>query len=192
MLPHPPGVEPYRIVSIDPGTDTLGTAVLDIDLDQRQVAVAEVYTFHGSRLQRLFPLVVSVHGERMARLMAHEENLLSFFNYARPHGIVSESPYMGRFPSAFAALTECVSAIRRAVHRYDPLMPLHVVDPSTVKKNVGVKGTSGDKSAMARAIANLPDLKNPSQIPFAELDEHSVDAIAVGYYQAGVILNTYC
>lgn len=188
MLPYPPGHEPYRIVSIDPGTDTLGTAVIDIDLEHRQVGVAEVYLFKGSQLQRHFPQVAQIHGDRMARLMGHEENLLGFFQYARPHCVISEAPYYGRLATPFAALTECVSAIRRAVYRYDPLMPLYLIDPASVKKNVGVSGKSNDKTLMTQALLRLKELGNPSGIPIADLDEHSVDAIAVGVYQAGIIL----
>lgn len=185
----PLGDQPFRIVSTDPGTDTLGAAILDLNLETLQVELAETHIFRGSQLQRNFPRVTELHGDRTARLMGHEENLLGFLEYARPHSIISEGPYLGRFPQAYAALVECVSAIRRAVIRYDQFAPLFVIDPSSVKKHMGVKGTSGDKSAMTRALLKVmegptPKLLNPSHIDINELDEHRVDAICVGYYHA--------
>ncbi len=95
---------------------------------------------------------------------------------------------MGRFPNAFGALTEIMLAIRRACWRFDPILPLNVIDPSSVKKFMGVKGTSKDKSAMTRALMAKQELANPSGIPLADLDEHSIDALCVGCYQAGLIL----
>lgn len=194
MFPYPQDLQPWRIVCCDPGTDTTGVGTLELDLKTLVTSVGEVHTFRGSQLQRLFPTVSRVHGDRHARLMAHEENLYQFLHYARPHSVITEGPYMGRFPAAFAALTECVSAIRSAVVRYDWFMPLHVIDPSSVKKHMKVKGTSGDKSAMQRALkALLDDPKvpfiNPSNIDIDSLDEHSVDALCVGWYHVNVLLN---
>lgn len=185
----------FRIVAMDPGTDTLGLSLLEIDLCYMRTQIAQVHTFRGSQLQKLFPVISEIHGDRTARLMAHEENIFQFLHYANPHSVVTEGPYMGRFPAAFAALTECVSAIRRAVIRYDQFMPLHVIDPSTIKKNMGVKGTSGDKLAMTKALIaklNEPasDLINPSNIDIAALDDHSVDSICVGYLHARNIIAT--
>lgn len=189
----PPDHQPYRIIACDPGTDTLGLAFLEVDLGTQSTAIAQVHTFRGSQLQRLFPTITAVHGDRMARLIAHEENIFQFLHYARPHAVITEGPYMGRFPAAFAALVECVSAIRRAVIRYDHFMPLHVIDPSTVKKSMGVKGTSGDKDAMRRALTQALDdpaqpLTNPSNIEISSIDEHGVDAICVGWLLAKQVL----
>jgi len=188
MLPKPPGEEPLRIVSLDPGTDTFGAAQIEIDLSNRQVSLAEAHLFRGSQLQREFVTASRYHGDLFARLLGHEENLLGFLHYAQPHVIVTESPYMGRFATSYGALSKLMNAIHRACWRYDQFATLRTVDPSTVKKYMGVKGTSGDKTLMTRAIMSKTDLLNPSGIDLAELDEHRIDAICIGYYQAGIIL----
>ncbi len=189
MLQHPCGDEPLRIVSFDPGTNTFGAAILEIDLSTRVLSLADTHLFEGSKMMRAFPRAVLHQGERFARLLAHEENIFGYLNYAQPHAVVSEAPYMGRFPTAFSALTEVMLAIRRATWRYDPIMPLNIIDPSSVKKYMGVKGTSKDKTLMTRALLAKKDLHNPSGIAIAELDEHRADAICVGCYQAGIILS---
>ena len=177
----------FRVMSIDPGTDTLGVSVLDLNLETLQTTLAEVHTFRGSQLQRGYPTIGDRHGDRIARLYGHEENLAGYMNLTRPDSIITEGPYLGRFPQAYAALVECVSAIRRAVIRYDYFAPLHVIDPSSVKKHMGVKGTSGDKGAMTRALCDLmyvenPKILNPSLIDIHQLDEHAIDSTCVGWY----------
>ncbi len=184
MLTYPSHPVPYRVLGIDPGSVTLGVAVLDFDLDTRVVELIDAQTFDASKSLGQYRNVVEVHGERVARLLAHENGLSTYFGIMRPQTIVSESPYLGRFPLPFAALTECITAIRRAVLRYDPFMPLHMADPMTVKAAVGVhaKGRR-DKDALKKekvqaAVAALP-LSNRSGIDLMQLDEHSIDAIAV-------------
>lgn len=188
MLTLPAVSERFRIVGIDPGTDTLGVAGIEVDLATREVVLLEVRTFSGTQLARHYPNVVAVHGERTARLWAHEDNLYGYFTYMQPHCVISESPFMGRFPQAFAALTECMAAIQRAVYRYDPFLPLLTVDPPTVKKLVGVQGKGTTKDDVKRGLLNLTYLQNPYNIDIASLDEHSVDAVVVALTRADAIL----
>jgi len=196
-------------VGIDPGSVTLGAAALDVDLATGQVTLLEARTFDASKLVRDYTNLVAVHGERVARLTAHEDNLHGYFRFIEPHSIVSESPYMGRFPQAFAALTECITAIRRAVIRYDPHMPLLMVDPMNVKAAVDVfskgrpkvgKGKHGKtgltkddvKDGLLRKLdpSITPNpIFNPNGIDIDRLDEHSIDAVAVAYSRARFILN---
>lgn len=188
MLQQPLDPRPLRIVGIDPGTDTLGAATLDVDLATRRVALLEVRTFSGMTMARNYPNLAFVHGDRTARLRSHEDNLFGYFNYMQPHNVVCESPFLGKFPQAFAALTECISYIRRAVWRYDPWMPLLLVDPPTVKLLVGVKGRGKTKDDVKQGLLDFQGLDNPFNIDISSLDEHSVDAIVVALTRAMFIL----
>jgi Holliday junction resolvasome RuvABC endonuclease subunit len=176
-----PNTSIYRIVGIDPGTNTLGVASLGFDLEQKTLALEEATTFTANHLTHRFPGMVDVHGERFARIHTHRCRLLEYFQTRQPHAIASESPFFGRLAQPYAALTECVYGIRLAVQDYDCLKPLNTYDPATVKKNIGVSGKSGDKDAMRRAVLALPFIQ-PHQHPYlATIDEHAIDAIAVGY-----------
>lgn len=172
------------MVGIDPGTETLGFGVLDLNLSTGQLVVANAQTVDLQRMLSQWRQEERVHGSRTARLMALEERLFVFFEHYQPHAICAESPFLHRFPMTFAALTECVSYVRRAVFRYDRYMPLEMVDPPTAKKAVGVKVKRGvTKEAVREAIEKL-DLTYAPGVDLAQMDEHSVDALAVAYHQA--------
>lgn len=195
MLTFPTDPTPYRVVGLDPGTDTMGVATIDVFLGTDQAPIlTEVRTFSGEALSRSYRHVAHYHSERTARLMAHEDNLLGYFTYLQPHSIIAESPFLSRFPQAFAALTLCFEVIRRAVFRYNPYMPFFAVDPPTVKLCVGVKGkgtTKDDvKRGLQKAIAN-GRLLNPYQIDIEALDEHSVDAIVVALTRVEYLLANF-
>lgn len=168
----------YRIVSIDPGTNALGAAVLDIDPVTGHITVEHAVTLNVAKLSQQFPQIVAVHGERVSKLYAVEKHLLKFYMAWIPDSIVSEAPYMGAFPQAYAALVECVTSVRRAVMSFIKTMPLYTIDPASVKKSIGVSGKSGDKEAVRAAIQLVPNIS--FNVDIATLDEHAVDAIAVG------------
>jgi len=155
-----------------------------LDLDTGEIELVDARTFDGTNLARVYPTVAEVHGDRYARLMAHEDNLYGFFGYMRPHTVICESPFMRKFPAAFAALTECCMHVRRALMRYDAYMQLHMVDPPTAKTAVGAKAKGSNKDGVKEAILNNPRLLNPLHIDIAALDEHSIDAIAVAFKRA--------
>jgi Holliday junction resolvasome RuvABC endonuclease subunit len=171
----------YRIVSIDPGTNSLGIAVLDVNYQTGQIHVEHAFTMRVDKLATQYPVIAVLHGERVSKLYAVQKAVQKFLEGWLPDMVVSESPYLGRLAQPFAVLTECVAAIRRAVSRYRPTLTLAVMDPASVKKSVGVSGKSGDKDAMRRAVRALTNVTYSSDVVYDQLDEHAIDAIAVGY-----------
>lgn len=194
MLPNCDELTPFRIVGIDPGTDTLGVSVLDVHLHDNTIELASSQTFKGSVMARgEYRHIDEYHGNKTARLKAHEDNLYRFFCQWRPHDITSESPYMSaRRPSAYGALVECIGTIRSAMIRYDWMLRLHLIDPPSVKNAVGVGGKSGDKDQMYTAVNRLVNegrIQNPHGVPVTSLDEHSIDSIAVAYQRALYVIS---
>lgn len=175
---------PFRVVGIDPGTDTIGFSILDLYLSSGRIVVASSETIALSKLLSNWRNEETIHGARTARLMALEERLFIYFETNQIHAVCAESPFLRKFPQTFAALTECMSYIRRAVMAFDRYMPLDVVDPPTAKKAVGMLIKKGaTKEDVKNAIRKL-GLEFADGVDFEALDEHSVDSIAVAYHQA--------
>lgn len=180
--------ERYRVVGIDPGT-ALGVAYFEIDLEMKRSALIEVNTLHGDRLSRQYPIIEEVYGGRTARNLAFEESLVQYFRVVRPHSVICESPFLKKLPQAFASLTETVASIRRAVMRYDYFRPLLMIDPPSAKRAVGMVLKKGqDKDDVKKAVLALNAWENPYGIDLASLDEHCIDAIAVGWSRVSAIL----
>lgn len=198
MLTMPTGGEPFVcMVGIDPGTETLGVAVLQLSLPSLKIEASLAHTFTGSKLDSHSNWISSVHGDRAARIAALEQSLLQVFLRFRPHVVASESPFVSkRFPHSGMSLVEVVSAIRRAVMSYDMWTPLDLIDPPSVKNAVGVKGNKGGKEGkllMQKAVLALnPVLNYQGVIPMDQLDEHSIDALAVVYARYKTLLEQLC
>lgn len=178
-----------RIIGIDPGSTTLGVSVIEYDI--KTLAIVKTYstTLNASKVP-LNKHDVESHSDRYARIFKLSEMLLELFLKLRPNFIITESPFLKkRFPLTFAVLTEVVFAIRIAVKRYDPLQKLELVDPPTAKKAVGAKTVKGgdQKSPVHDALRLLLAIlffdPNRSIASFEELDEHSIDSMAVAYYK---------
>ena len=182
--------EHYIILCIDPGTDTLGTGVIGLDLSDMSLHLHEAWTVHAS--SRVDPLSVDMlHGNREARLRALSQTLASLLERVRPHAVISEAPFLGRFPQSYEALTQCVKMIRQTLYEHNPAIPLETVDPPSAKKAVGAVVSGPDKKESVRqAILRLP-IYCHNGVRLEYLDEHTIDALAVGIYHARQVRGGY-
>lgn len=97
-------------------------------------------------------------------------------------GVASEHPYINPgMPGAVIPLAECLLIEEQAVFEYDPYMSLEKIDPSSIKKAVGVSGTSGDKHAMTEAIKKIPEIMDVLVGDIDTMNNNAVDSIAVAY-----------
>ena len=179
----------YRILGIDPGTNTLGTGIIDINLSTRRLMVVSAQTFVGQAMASTYAYYSEIHGQRAARLKAHEENLFLYMCQTQPHSVICESPFMGRFAQAYGALVECIASIHQALYRYNPSLPLKMVDPTTVKKATGMSGPLRGKDTVKQALSELDYLHYVPGVNLALMDEHSVDALAVAHVRAMEIID---
>ena len=187
MLHVPESPVCYRILSIDPGTDTLGVGVLDCDLKEGQVQVQHGGTLVSSRGLHFFDHIEESFGTRQAKLHSHAQRLHWLLHHYQPQAVICESPYMGRFAQAFRALVECLTMIQSCVHQYNPSLAIETVDPPSAKKAVGASGRGGDKNPIRRAIAQLQWLEFHPSLDLSQLDEHAIDALAVGIYKCNQV-----
>lgn len=180
MLFVPEGFSKYIVLGIDPGTTTLGVSVLSYDLNTHLKRVECAFTLNAGKTLHRYQPIVETAGERFARLRSHSINIAKALYFYQPNEVITEVPYMGRFPNAYGALMECLHMVETTVYEWNPFVTLQGVDPATVKTHMGVSGKSGDKELMYKALLSLPDL-DKTNIDFTSIDEHSVDATAVAY-----------
>lgn len=172
----------YRIIGIDPGTDTLGIGLVSIDLLVHEVTVLDGHTFVAHQHLTHADSLIETLGARQTRLLKLSAGLSVALDHCKPHAVVCETPYLDRFPEAFRALVECLAMIRLCLYQYDPGMLLRTVDPASAKAAIGVSGKSRDKQAVFLAMTHLSGLQwSPTVDPLA-LDEHAIDALLMCCY----------
>jgi len=177
-----------KVIGIDPGTDTLGVATIAFDTQTGAILYTTARTFRGERLSR-HSWAREIHGDRLGRLAALEDELLDFFRSERPVAVASEAPFLRKkFAQAFSALTQAVYAAYTALRRYDMWMELYMIEPTVAKTAVGAltkapKGMTKQefKQEVTKALMRMPHLNYQGIGSLDQLDEHSTDAIAVAY-----------
>lgn len=175
-----PAPNAIRILGIDPGTDTLGIAVVDVDLDTKEYKLMYGHTFHAAKYISLYPEMVQARGSRDVRLMVLRQKLIEAFVLAEPELIAAESPFLQRGKvSAFEALVECYAMMRDAVWAYSSQITLQRIDPVTVKNYVGVSHKGTDKSDVHRAVNAIYKDRCSEHVDLSSFDEHANDAVAV-------------
>ena len=183
------------IIGIDPGTDTLGVANIYFDIPTMRIVSTQAQTLKGAKCAA-GSWTSEINGDRWGRIESHYETLGHIFNHYQPLEIACEAPFINRRqPQAGLALTEVVAMIKHAVIRYDSWKRLYMIDPPTVKNAVGVLGRAGGpegKMLMRTAVLAMPVLNYNGEIPLEQLDEHSIDAIAVAYCRFKNLLDELC
>jgi Holliday junction resolvasome RuvABC endonuclease subunit len=66
--------------------------------------------------------------------------------------------------------------------------PLDLVDPPTAKKAIGAKGNA-KKEDVLRAMEKIPELVENCETTLKDLDEHSLDSMAIAYYRLQKLRN---
>lgn len=178
---------PYRILSVDPGTDTIGFAIVDLDLATFEITITYARTLATNKRRLINPLYEQAHGTSYAKRTLIQKHASYLLHRFEPHAMAVESPFLGRLPQAFEALIEVRTFLRRALVKYDVGMSMELYSPTHVKNAVGVSGKSKDKNDMTEALRKL-DVTWGEGVSLEALDEHSVDAIAVGYRKAKLII----
>jgi len=172
-------------MGIDPGTSTLGVSILSWDLESPKYRVEDGFTLKATNNTNGYGAIEELHGGRTARLQQHHDELLYLLHCIRPQAVIAESPYQGRFVQTFAALTECLAVVRQALMAYDAYLPLYQVEPNVAKMAAGVdlsamRKMKDKKSIVRDALALRRDLE--WGVGLDTLDEHAVDATAVGLH----------
>lgn len=169
----------HRLLSIDPGFN-FGVAVIEVDFESNTCHVLHAHTFDILKIAKsVHSELINTHGERIAKLKAIETIVSGMMIAWDVSGVVSESPYLGRFANSFQSLVECLCYIQNGIFVNTSEFPLALLDPTTVKRSVGAP-KSKDKDAVKQAVRKLNWVTYAVPGLLDDLDEHGVDAIAVG------------
>lgn len=178
IMPDNPGI--LKVIGIDPGTENLGFSVFSIT-PNFEIINCDVKTIVASKNVLMSQWTEDIQGARYARLNTLGEILYSEFLYHTPISVAVESPfYNPRRPAAFEALVQIFYVIRKSLEAYDNWREVYPIDPSSVKNAIGAHGAAG-KVPVKEALLKVTDLNYTGVIPLENLDEHSIDALAVGY-----------
>ena len=179
MLVLPPVYTRYSWISIDPGLSTCGFAIFTAN--EHGIESIEPFTITNSRIGFSSDYPEEHHLGRSIRIHLLCLVLLRVLQRINPIAIVSESPfYNPRMPGAFGSLTELVAALRLTVASYNVYIPFIAYAPQEVKQSFKRSGQIG-KVVMKEALEQNDFLCSKLTAPLETLDEHSIDAIAVGY-----------
>ena len=171
---------PYNIVSIDPGSNFLGIAVTTLDpvtntiLNITAFTIVVEYLIHTDYTR-------SIENIRPSKMSKIRHEMLKILDYYNPKVVVCESPFFNRLrPGAFAPLVETLYVLQSAVLEYDSTVPFMPVEPSVIKKAIGAGHICG-KDEVKTVIGRNLEIQNALTTPYVTLDEHSIDAVAIGY-----------
>ena len=177
----PEGFSNYKMLSIDPGLNNTGIAIFEIDYNTKIINSIEAYTILTNKLYNNTGLDEEFFTERKIKLYKLKRAIQEILILKNPCIVACESPFFNPMrPMAYGALLEVLSIIHSSIIEYNSNIPFISVEPLLVKKIIGagmMKGKLDVKEAVKNNKSIISKLRNNIEL----LDEHSIDAIAVGY-----------
>ncbi len=172
----------YRVLSFDPGAN-LGVTISEGDMGLTYLKPIHSETIDLNKWMKiLHSEIEETYGARFARIYTLRFMVTNILHRWQPDFMAHENAFMMmRRVTAGITLAEYVLIMRMCAYDYDIAMPIFGFAPFEIKSSVKLKGKlSGNKALVSKALPKLPDL-DLSNVNIDELDEHSIDSIAIGY-----------
>lgn len=171
-------LDTITVLSIDPGTTCLGFAITKLSIPNLEIVEVFGWTIDATRLSFYREDVIEIYGEKFARIMAIKQMFKLVLEFHKPLCVVCESPFFSiQRPSAAGPLYELLATLEQTVYEWDSQKPLYKIDPKTVKKAVKASHNA-KKDEVKLALSIVEELKIAN---LDYLDQHAIDAVAVGY-----------
>jgi Holliday junction resolvasome RuvABC endonuclease subunit len=171
----------YNILSIDPGSNYLGIAIITINPTNN--TIINIYAF-SIAVEHL--LITEYHQDdidnnRHNKMSKIKNEILRILDFYKPLAVICETPFFNRLrPGAFAPLVEVLYVLKDSVLLYNSLVPFITAEPSIIKKAIGAGHICG-KDEVKETLYKNKEIQDVLANDFNLLDEHAIDAIAVGY-----------
>ena len=168
---------PLNILSIDPGLNNIGFANIFYSFPSASITSITAHTYKTEPTINSYQLSEYLD-DRTIKLLSLKEHFATLVTSNQFDIIVCEAPffYAGK-PGAYRALVEAISVIKQHLADISPITPFIQLEPLMVKRFVKSLNISNkDSTKEALYLLNLHN-----HIDLNTLDEHSVDAISIGY-----------
>lgn len=177
----PPDYGIINMVAIDPGLNTCGVSIFELDTLNKNIVSISSFTIETEKLSDDSCLFLDLVSDRFVKIYKLCNCLRRIIEITNAKIVVSEAPFYNRLmPMAYGALLEVVSSIQKTVVSVSNDVQFEMYAPQLVKKHVGAAGKKG-KDIIKESIEKIPHLLNKVVSDYSLLDEHSIDSIAVGH-----------
>jgi Holliday junction resolvasome RuvABC endonuclease subunit len=167
-----------KLLAIDPGLNNIGFSLFTFSAINRSIINISASTLSTEQQLPLYSNLSYYFDERTIKLIILKEHIINILHTYHTDIIVCEAPFFyGNKPNAFRALVESISTIKQTIHDIKPLIPFIQLEPLLVKKHVkslNIHNKTSTKDALLALNIN-------TFIDLNVLDEHSIDAISIGY-----------
>lgn len=171
----------FNVLAIDPGAN-MGITVVTISMADKRMYVKDSFTLtmdEATRANLIHREEVLTRRHSIRDYLQHKLTRL-LDRYDIDH-VIYEAAYNSRSLVAYDSLVFYGNTISDVCHYHDFDLTYESITPSQVKTNIGVKGNSGDKEAIRKAVARCTDIELPQWLYLEGLTEHAVDSIAIAY-----------
>ena len=171
----------FVIFSIDPGINHLGLSISEVDFKNKQVLKTQTQTIHVKE-KYLSLYSIENYGLKQTKIDYLNEQFINFVEKFKPVTLAIETPFYNmKRPAAFMPLVELMYQLRFTLRDLLPTANLALYQPSIIKKTIGANATCKKEEVRDYVLRKKNFFHYDGLVPMEELDEHSIDSLAIFY-----------
>jgi Holliday junction resolvasome RuvABC endonuclease subunit len=181
LLSVPDNYKYWNMLFIDPGLNNTGVAIYTVDSETSNITTIDAFTIEcdNSHIETgMDPEAFSERFIKLHKLTIAIQRVMMTYN---PSVVVCESPFFNRFrPTAYSALVQVIHVLQEAIYYFNPNIGFSTLEPLLIKKHVGA-GMMKGKLDVKKVVSENSFIMSRLVRDIDTLDEHAIDAIAIGY-----------
>jgi Holliday junction resolvasome RuvABC endonuclease subunit len=178
----------FNIFSIDPGINHLGLSITSIDFNTKEVLSTDTKTIHAKE-KYLNKHTIENYGLKQAKIDYLNQIFIDLLNEYRPITVAIETPFYNlKRPAAFMPLVELLYQLSISLRATLASSNLALYQPSIIKKTIGASAICKKEEVREYVLKKKDFFKYKSIFPMEDLDEHSIDSLAIFYTHYSITL----
>lgn len=179
----------FNIFSIDPGINHFGLSISSVDFSTKEVLNTNTRTIHVKE-KYLNGYVIENYGLKQAKIDYLNKIFIDFLNEYTPITVAIETPFYNmKRPAAFMPLIELLYQIRISLRDTLVSSNLALYQPSVIKKTIGASAVCKKDEVREYVLKKKDFFKYIGDIDMENLDEHSIDSLAIFYTHYALTLS---
>lgn len=179
----------FKIFSIDPGINHLGLSISEVDFSNQKILNTTTRTIHVKE-KNLSNYSIVNYGLKQAKIDYINEIFIDYVTEHKPITLAIETPFYNiKRPAAFMPLVELLYQLRISLRDTLHNANLALYQPSIIKKTIGASAICKKEEVKDYVLKKKDFFNYIGDVPIEELDEHSIDSLAIFYTHYRTTIN---
>lgn len=168
-----------RVLGADPGSDTFGLVVADLNTQTWTIQVVFQTTLYANKIENNHQHLRR-YGDSYYRMHTIADDVVNMLIHYNVQYVAMESPFFNpKRPNSFEVLTRCRHIVKERIWQVNPMTVIDDIPPWQAKSSLGLKRGQDAKVYIPKCLTELVVAGIITNVDISSMTEHAHDALAM-------------